>query len=180
MAQRAVLPAAYKYVTPRIEFRWEGVFENYARSFVHRNFWRVREQFCSEEDALQECALVFADCLNRYAAKVDEPKWMMALFKRCLMSHWHTNSVYDTRKRSIPIPEESEQLDFNQGPLAVALADASDEVKQFLQVMQSAPSDFLNLIFADENVAALNQRIKRLCGIDKAVDIVAELRALLS
>lgn len=181
MARRAVLEDHLKFKPrPQPKFEWRGVFENYARSFVHKNHWRVRERFGSEEDALQEAALVFMDCLRRYSDRVEEPKHLMALFKRMLATHWHDASVVDTRIRSVPPPDDEEQLDFSIGPLSAALSSASEDLRIFVATLATAPADFLAALLANDDPNLLARRVARLCGIKKAATVLAELRSLLS
>lgn len=181
MALRAVLDQAHRYQPPVMPpYEWAGVFENWSRGWVHRNFWRVREYFGDRDDALQECALIFVRCCKSYKGPPNQPKLMMAYFKLAVSNDWNTFSVRDGRQREIPIPDEAEQLDFSQGPLAAALSRGSDDLKQFLRVIETAPADFLAILFRDDNLVALNRRIKRLCGIKQSsADIIGELRSLL-
>lgn len=196
MAARVALPAHLKpqrcsripfTPPPRPEFKWEGVFEGWARNWVRKHFWRVREHFCNDqEDALQECAWLFVACVDRYGSYVDEPKWMMALFKRIVWAHWHDLAKHATAHRNIPaqLGERLTDADmtFSLGPLQANLQSCSAEVKQFLRVMAEAPAEFLQLIFRDDgDLAKLNRRARRLLGIkNPAVDIVSELRQALA
>lgn len=177
-----------------VVFEWGGAFEGYARGHVKRNFWRVRELLGSEEDAMQECAITFVQCVKRYGATVDNPAWMMALYKRALAMDWATMAVKDGRMRSIPIPDEAEGIDYNYGDLASAISGGSAELQEVVRVIASAPAEFLGLMFsraeaihaddpavAAEAAATLNRRIKRLLRISNpAADIVSELRDALS
>jgi len=72
-----------------LHVQWKGVFENYARSWVSKNFWKVREQFGSQEDALAECALIFTRCLRRYERPSTIPPGY-AIFKRAIANAWTT------------------------------------------------------------------------------------------
>lgn len=178
---------------PIVRFEWRGAFEGWSRNWVHRNFWRVRELFGSEDDALQECALIFVRCCRAYEGKVDNPAWLMALFKRAVANDWHTFAQKDGRFRSLPLPEPEDEIDHNPGVLSAALASGSDELKQFLTVLAEAPAEFLSLLLGDADQIAtmssdaaavcakrFNQRIRRLLGIlNPAVDVVSELRAIL-
>lgn len=170
---------------PRPVFVWEGVFESFAKSWTHKHFWRVREYFCNDrEDALQECAWLFWRCVRHYESYVDEQKWMMALYKRTLWTHWHTLASGSTCHRELPaaLADQPEALVFNAGPLQSALTSCSAELKQFLSVMADAPAEFLQLLFRDDSdLSKLNLRARRLLGISNpAVDIVSELRQVLS
>lgn len=182
-----------KYVPRAVRFNWGGAFEGYARGFVRRNFWRVRELLGTEEDALQECALIFVRCKNLYEGKVDNDAWFMSLYKRALALEWITMSGKDSRIRSVPVPEDAQGIDHNVGELSAAIAGGSAELKRLFSVLANAPSEFLSLMFnkaelvmsdnpsiAQEASVKLNRRLRRLLGIKNAsADIVSEMRAIL-
>lgn len=174
-------------------FQWGGPFEGWARRYVSRNFWRVRELFGSEEDALQECALIFVRCCRTYQSRVDNPAWMMSLFQRSVINDWNTFAQRDGRLRSLPLPEPEEEVDQNNGPFVTALNAASDELKLVITTVLNAPSEFVDMLFrgveytrsVDPTTASIaattiNRRIRRLLGISKTdVDIIGELRSIL-
>lgn len=164
-----------------VVFDWKGPFENWSRGFVARNFWRVRALFLDEEDALQECALIFVRCCNTYAGKVDNPRWLMALFKRAVSNDWHTFSQKDTHLRELPIPDEEEGYDYNAGLLLAAIDQGSPELKTALNAILVAPAELLSLVFVDDDLVKLNRRVKRFFGITKCPrDIISELREILT
>lgn len=182
-----------KFIPRTIRFDWGGAFEGYARGYVRRNFWRVRELCGSEEDALQECALIFVRCKNLYEGKVNNPAWFMALYKKALAMEWITMSAKDSRLRAIPLPEPAAGIDHNLGMLSAAISGGSAELQKFFSVLAGAPAEFLGLMFnkaelvlsedqavAQEASSRLNRRIKRLLGISNAsTDILSEMRAIL-
>lgn len=175
-------------------FPWKGAFENWARKWVSTNFWRVRHYFPSEEDALQQCAMLHAYCIEKYAHKVDNAAWMMALFKLAVQTEWHTYARKDQRLRDTTClidPEAydyllEQQTDYSSGPLAAAFAKGSEELKQVILILLAAPSEMVDMIFpaALRRTAAdherINRRLRRLCRIKTEVDVLSELRALLS
>lgn len=189
MARRILLTAQVTPPRPRravlikkpVTFEWKGAFENWSKGFVARNFWRVRALFLDEEDALQECALIFVRCCNAYAGKVDNPRWLMALFKRAVANDWHTFSQKDTRIREVPLPDEEEGYDYNAGMLMAAIAQGSDELKTALSAILAAPTELLSLVFFDDDLVKINKRVKRFFGISNSTrDIIGELRELLT
>lgn len=166
-----------------ILYKWEGPFEGWARKWVQRNFWRVRAVVGSEEDAMQECALVFARCVARYGTTVNNPAHMMALFKISVAREFHTLSSQDSAHREHLKSDVREEVDVNEGPLLAAIAEASAEARLVLHTVATAPSEFLALLLdnsAGSSDEALNRRFRRLLRISSARDIVAELRAILS
>ena len=182
------------YRKPMPRFEWSGVFENYARKYVKKHLWRVAHILGSEEDAMQEAAVVFYRCRNRYEGKVDNPAWFMSLFKIALVNEWASISAKDSQMRSIPIADPSEEIVYNDGELVAALSGASEELQILMRTIANAPAEFLGLLLAppddlhssdpalvQDAASAYNRRIKRLLGISKsAVDIVSEARALLT
>lgn len=183
-----------KYIPRTVKFEWGGAFEGYARGYVRRNFWRVRELCLSEEDALQEAALIFVRCKNLYEGRVDNPAWFMALYKRALAMDWITMSAKDSKLRSIPAPEIEDGVDHNLGMLSATISEGGAEIQKLFSVLANAPAEFLGLMFnkaelvlsdnpqiAQEATSKLNRRLRRLLGIkDTSTDIVSALRAVLS
>lgn len=175
---------------PRANFAWRGPFENYSRAWVAKHYWRVRYVIGSRDDALQECAVVFARVVNSYASKVDSDKWLMALYKTALLNAWNTFAEKDRRIRVTRDPDLLDAANMtcspvaeNDGPLAMALRGASAELRTVLHMIADAPTELLALMFPDavegDNVR-LNRVLCRICKIPSGHDIVAELRTLLS
>ena len=181
-AKRAVLPDDKKYKgNPPLQYEWGGSFEGWARGYVIRNFWRVREHFGETDDAVQECAAIFVRCCQRYNGPPEQPKLMMAYFKSAVTNDFNTFAVRDGEQRALPVPTPEEQLDFSHGPLAAAIGKGSQELREFLHTVETAPADFLAMLFKDDDLQALGKRIRRLCRIkNPAVDVLAELREILS
>lgn len=170
-----------KHAPPAPVFPWGGAFEAYARGFVARNFWRVRHLLLSEEDARQECAIVFLRCQRAYRGDADNPRHMMALYKTALAREWHTLSTKDSQRRSALEEARSydlpDQIDHCAGFLAAALASHGEEMRDLLSLLANAPSEVLGLIFLDDDLAGINRRLKRFLGIkDRSRDLMSELR----
>ena len=194
--------AAAQPPTPRVTlkkppelYKWTGsVFELYSRNWVRRNFWRVREVVGSEEDALQECAITFLRCIRYYQHTVNNPAWMMSLFKQALARDWHDLATKDDRVRSVPPPADEEGLDFNSGYLSALLSSGSAELGRFLSAIATAPAELVGLLLVGSEelakaapedkaplLARMDQRVRRLLGIkDSAAAVVSELHELLS
>ena len=165
---------------------WTGVFENYSRAFVARNAWRVR-YIMSEEDALQECALVFARCVHHYAGKIDNAPWFMALFKRAVANEFHFHASACTRIREAEAGYAGEQsrrgegVDHNLGTLTASIASASEELRAVLRVVAQAPTELLSLLLLEASDENWSRRLCRISGINKvSKTIVAELRDILT
>jgi hypothetical protein len=180
--------ARVKLRRPITLYEWKGPFEGWARNWVHKNFWRVKEYCGSEEDAMAECAWLFSYCLKLYAKKVDNPAHLMALFKRTVTTHWATISIKDSQIRECHVPVDEERVDHNLGMLATAISEASIEAQTVIKALANAPAEFLAILLgnqdselSEQGQVLLNRRIKRLLRIARSdKDIVAELRTLLS
>lgn len=179
MIQRRKLPIERRPV-PRLDVEWKGVFENYSKKWVFKNFWRVEHYLGSKEDALQECAMIWVRCRNRYQMTVDNPAWFMSLFQRAVSNDWNTMAQRDGRMRSLDIVEYEEQLDYPEGFLTAAINKASPELQRVLNVMSNAPEESLEIMLGSSCLEITNQRIKRLCGITSEVDVLAELHDILA
>lgn len=170
-------------VPPTLHVQWPGVFEIYARKWVVRQGWRVAHTVGDRDDALQECALVFAKCHKRYRYVVDNPAWFMSLYKVALLNHWNTLAVRDGRARAMAVPDVIETTDPAQGPLLAALHGASDELQQVLCMIANAPAELMGILFGNPCDTITNRRLRRWSGIGKVEQgacLVSELRNLLS
>ena len=160
-------------------FVWGGVFEYWARGYASRNMWRVKEVFGDYEDAVQECALIFTRCANKYNGTIDNPKWMMALFKRAVENEFNSYAVKDGRMRELPMLEE--QIDHNPGFLIAAVANASEELRAFIDAFVNTPTELADLILSGNDLASITRKARRLLGISKTShDFMAELRDILT
>lgn len=137
--------------------RWEGVFEAYTASYVHKNLWRLRRT-CDEDDAMQEARIVFLRCARQYKDAVDNAAWFMSLYKRSLAARFADLATKDGHVRSVgelmcdviddteggvmlePIGETA-----NEGELAVLVAQAPSEVREVLALLLNAPIEIMEL-----------------------------------
>lgn len=172
-----------KELTPPLEgkVQWPGVFEGYARKWVSRHFWRVRASLGSEEDALQECALIYVRCYNYYKWKVDNAAWFMSLYKLALVNDWNTLSVADSRFRATVPPPSVDTIEPPSGMLAARLHSASDELKHVLSVISEAPAELLGMMLGSTSERINNRTLCRWSGIRHGeANILGELRDLLT
>jgi hypothetical protein len=171
---------------------WPGVFEAYSRQFVHAHFWRVRHTLHTEADAIQECALVWAKCAAAYTGKVDNGAWFMALYKSSLARHWHSLSSKDSaspeaHRLDLPFTTTEDQdalfgasPDGPCGLLAAQVAGASQEVRDVLCLLATAPSEMLCMLFAGDTDLDINRRLSRWLGWCRTKDVLGELRDILT
>ena len=180
-------------VRPRIErrwifeFEWKGVFEGWTRNYVNKNFWRVANYFGTHEDAMQECALIFARCADRYAGRVDNLSWFMSLYQTSVQNEWNTFSVKDTNMRKLAMSSTEVRMSLYQddledsfGPAAAHAASAIDEIKLVLCLIANAPSEIIEFVFSTRSPVLLNRRLRRLSGISSQIDIVGVLKEYFS
>lgn len=166
---------------------WPGIFENWSRAYIARNHWRVSHLYDYEE-AVQECALIFARCCNYYRGEIDNPAWFMALYKRAVANDFHT---FATRNAHAVEAQREWWFTHPDGPgggtttapseAMAALQNASDELKLVLKTIASAPSEFLEILLKQSNLKKWNRRLLRLSGISevKDTDVLTELKTLL-
>lgn len=191
-------PARPVYKQPRPNFtptpcaEWSGSFEKWSRNWVRDNHWRVNEVLPTTEDALQECAMLFAMCLDRYP-HVDNPKWMMGIFKKVVCTKWIKMAEKSTLERGIIAPETDiteEQFALaylgtyhNDGPFVCAFGQLSTDAREAINCLLEAPSELIDFIFQSPSFALpprieWNRRLRQLFGIRSKADILAELEEL--
>lgn len=156
--------------------QWQGVFEDWSRKWVNKNYWRVSHRHGSHEDSLQECALVFARCLKYYrGTKVNNHKWFMALYKTAVSNAWNGFSVKDSQDRETLVPgidqeaEEFFQLNAqatdmsstNWGPLAAHLKYVAGDLVEVLTSIATLPTSTIGALFGGDSPDAVRSQIKR-------------------
>jgi hypothetical protein len=162
--------AVRKRIRKRIAYKptWEGTFENYSRSWVKKNFWRVRHMHGSEEDSLQECAVVFARCANTYRGKLDNPAWFMSIYKIALVNQFNVHAVHDGRTRTLDVSDgvmlEGPSQDPNLGPLSVKLRAVGDELLGALRILANAPHEALSIMMSAPTEITRGRAIARFTG----------------
>ncbi len=163
-------------------YQWRGPFELWARSWVRRHYWRVRNVLPSEEDALQECAVVFVRCVNKYADTVDEPRWMMALFKTSVANAWNRLSCRDSEERAAleQYGGTAATSEYAEGPLAAKLAWMPHEAMKVLCVMAQAPQEMLDLLLEEPSREVQNGILRRWCRLPKGTDVLGLLQSSLA
>ena len=161
----------------------------------------------SYDDSLQEAALVFARCRDRYTSQqawdqctwdhmmlgtskirpVDNPAWFMSIYKRALSNEFHYYAEHCRLQREAQgeyAHEDHERqgdVDHNLGGLALLLAGASEELREVLRVVAAAPGELLELLLEPGDDEGWSRRLARLCRISNpSSGVVAELRQLLS
>lgn len=159
---------------------WVGPFQNYARSFVAKNAWRVSWRYDWEaSEAI--AAEVFSRIRLRY--KFKNAQHAMGMFKLCLSREFHTLARevrdYVEAERSYASEVKSSEITFGDGPLAVLIGEASRELQDVLSAIAAAPTDLLEAMLTEAEDAAWSRRLCRLSRIGVAESIVSELRVML-
>lgn len=194
--QPAVSRSSRVKLKPRLAVAWAGVFEKWSRQWVRRNHWRVKSMMPTEDDALQECALIFCKCLDRYATTVDNPAWFMALYKTSVTRAWATFAIKDGGHRETFVDSRHLAVTDGQlcavgdedtvivapaeqgaGPLAVALSEVSQECRDVLGMLADAPADVVEYLFGAGTESA-NSRIRRWFRLPKGAAVATEMRSL--
>lgn len=160
---------------------WPGVFENWSRQFVWKNHWRVKA-LMDQDDALQECALVFSKCLKDYP-DVDNPAWLMSLYQTCLKHHFHHLSTKNTHNPALVYTDAQighSAVAYNEGPLLAALTESSTELREVLSVISQAPTEFLEILLHSTNSEKWSRRLYRLIGLQPKHNLIEEMKTLLS
>jgi hypothetical protein len=143
--------------------QWRGTYQQWARNFVRKNYWRIENTFPDEEDALQECAVIFSHCANMYGYKVNNPKWFMSLYMRSVHNKFCRHSIKDTEYRTIianntydpSYADHSADFDkssshnhtLSDAPLQTAISEASDEIKTLIAHLLTSPPELVNELF---------------------------------
>jgi hypothetical protein len=176
---------------------WSGVFELYSKNWVRKHFWRVKHCIPTQEDALQECGVVFARCVRSYvkARRVNNHAWFMSLYQRALANQWNSFSVKDSQRRELLLNfvsqydlfeegsnEEhrtAEALDAastNWGPMLGQLRSSAGELFGVLSTLANAPNDTLAALFSGCSPDRQRTRISKLKKTDDdfVIDCVRE------
>lgn len=159
---------------------------------MRRQGWRVKHIWGSDEDALQQCALTYSKCLYMYGEKARNAAHFMALYKTAITNHWNKFSVKDGRYREVHVASTVDDAgmvawqdtDYSAGPMAAALAGASEELQSVLAKIFSAPSEVLSaLLPSDEqepDLVEMDQQFRRWFRLPHGTQVVSELKNLLS
>jgi len=164
---------------------WPGPWEQWAKNYCSKNWWRVASFLGDEKDFMAECAVLWVECRARYGSKVDNPAWFMHLYQLMVMSRFNDLSVKDTRLRAWsvnegePLPEQP--VEFEETWL-LKIKNASREARAVLDVLQNAPFELLQTIIPNKRLSAKKtlERVARFCGITDSTSVIQELHTLLS
>lgn len=160
---------------------WHGLYENWSKKWVNKNYWRVATTIGTKEDAVQQCAEVFFRCRNKYGLAPIEPSHFMALYKVAVMREWGRLSLKDASVREhIKLAEiEPSGVDYNAGALSAAYATASWELKHVMEIIVEAPAEVLKVMFAMASMKDLNTRVLAMCGLGKSRrNVIKELKRI--
>lgn len=163
------------YVPP-----FAGLYENWSKKWINRQYWRVAAILGSKEDALQQCAEVYIRCRNKYGCQPIDPSHFMALYKTSIFNEWARLSTKDSLDREhIELSDiEPTEVEYSSGPLAANYAKASWELKYVLSIIAEAPAETLRVMFAMASMKDLNRRVISMCGLKTRKNILKELKQI--
>ena len=167
-------------IVKMLQVSWAGPFENYSRKFVRQNMWRVTAVYGSEEDALQEAALIYAKCVRTYEMRVDNPAWFMGLYKVALINAFNSSAIKDGKIRNLIPPPEVETVEHETGSVYASLCQASDELQTVLALIAKAPAEMLGILLDPADSHTMSRRLVRWAGVKTRRNLVDELRELLA
>lgn len=165
---------------------WDGIIKGAAINFIRENKWRC-DPIHSRDDLEQDAYIIFLKICDRYPLVV-EAKHFMSLFKSALRNWMHDHARYTKRKRVVHAETIKDVSELylerigevtNNGYLGALLAEAPDELKAALKILEENPKSlWRNSLGPREN---LNMRLRRVLGLEDGVfDFVGELQWRLS
>lgn len=175
---------------------WGPEYHGYTYKRIIEVLGRVDRTLYDFEDLLSEAQYVFFHCVETYP-RVTEARHFMALYKTALRNYFTDMIREQNLKREAFVELDTEIGECenllppqwnNAGPLLCELHSiysASKELRAALEVMGT--DEFFDDWQCDVNSPdhptgrreTLNQRLRRIVGFDKGVDVVRELKALL-
>jgi len=115
---------------------------------VYKNFWRVREKFGTQEDAIQECIVIFLKCADRYAGTVDNARWFMSLYTQSVHNAWVNAAKASTKSGGSVSFDAATTLvealypQAADATLATSIAECGAEVADAFMTIVNAPGEF--------------------------------------
>lgn len=137
---------------------------------------------------MQECALVWVKCYNRYirTATVDNAAWFMGKYLMALENRWHTLALKDMKRRSIEGVYSEEAADGmtrapssdgNLGPLLARWRGACAEFRTGASTFLACPAELAALILTAPDEAARQRMVRRLFHVAEPLNVAAYLAA---
>ena len=174
---------------------WEGDIQNYAKSYISKNAWKV-DEVNSFDDLLQDAYLVFHKVKTAYPRVVEAPHFM-ALFKTALANSMIDKARYRQRKLEIMATQDADISEAMNGqlPLAEVVGEYSNDghIRIVLEELPEEIKLILSVFSDEEKLKLLRQKTRRspvretlvmkLCrvaGVPWRKEIATELREALS
>lgn len=163
---------------------WPGPWAVFAANYTRKNYWKIRNIVDSEEDAMSECRLMYAECRHRYAHSVNSPKQFMYLYRMAVVGRFIDLAKRDTRRRTLlenyqPATVSSVN---DTVSLGLRLRSASQELRTVICILQNAPAEALQVMLSKRNDPVFMFRsIMKTIGITNttAEKLLAELETTL-
>ncbi len=175
---------------------WGPEYHGYTYKRIIEVLGKVDRTLYDFEDLLSEAQFVFFHCAETYPRVTDAPHFM-SLYKTALRNYFTDMVREQNLKREAIVALDSDVSECenllppqwnNAGPLLSELHSmysASSELRAALEVMGT--DEFFDDWQCDINSPdhpngrreTLNQRLRRIVGFDKGVNVIKELRSLL-
>lgn len=150
-------------------------FVRYTHKWVSRHFWKVARYFNHDKcDAVQECALLYVKCCHHYGWLIDNPAWMMALYKQALHHRWINLAKRNTRLCAALVDESVDNIADEAQEFTLRLAEQPRAVQDVLHRMAQTPE----ALYGDDLTLAV-RKLGRDLGHRLPVDIMRRLHDLL-
>jgi hypothetical protein len=131
---------------------YEGsVYQKWAYKFCVTNSWRVKERLGDFDDCVAQCALWWIECYRFYEGKVNSNAHLCYMFKLWVTGQFHDLSRKDYKYRcfKVEVAKEVSNSEDSDAELAVALNDASCELKEVLRIFFNSPQEVLSTLKKD-------------------------------
>lgn len=190
--QRIRVQHRCKRIRVKFDPQFQGVFERYARKVIRRNMWRLN-RVTTLDDMMQEAYLIFDDVVRIYVRNgdVDNPRWLMELFKTSLSNHIHDVSRNNTKSRESQLVEADPdsrrsliaEIEDNEGMIYSMVRDAPEEVREVLTLFLNCPREVMDMIVdawraRGKRKALGNEHLCAMLGKDpRRVDLISEVES---
>lgn len=132
-----------------IRFPFIGELEGWTVNFLCKNKWRLKD-IVSKEEVLKDAYRIYLDCMERYAAKVDNEKWFFSLYRTCFINYFHSVSTYVTFLNDMeslevllendPDLEYNLEVNYNLGELMCKMEELPPEIKKIIDFVINTTS----------------------------------------
>jgi len=118
--------------------KWEegNLIVNYSKAFVNNNLWRITSLGYDKEDFLQECFIVYNNCVNKFVGEPNDALFF-SYFKQCLKNATNNLSIKsDNERKAMEIFKEGVATEGNaeeEALFTLKLHEAPLDIKKFIR-----------------------------------------------